>query len=167
MKARLSRPEHKLRHCGAFIASTTRILTHLMPVMTEQPDHSVSLGDSFTSSTRIRFSVHNGAAIQQSRPFRRDAIRKRWRLRQQRCLEVASRPAMLAQSMGRVGLIDVTVGNAARLGASQRSTTRRCASHHIAPRPSNPVLSEAANGFVDDEGQVRWIVPRGRISLPG
>jgi hypothetical protein len=38
---------------------------------------------------------------------------------------------MLAWSMGRVGLIDITVGNAARLGASQRSTTRRCASHHI------------------------------------
>jgi hypothetical protein len=34
--------------------------------------------------------------------------------------------------MGRVGLIDITVGNAGRLGASQRSTTRRCASHHIA-----------------------------------
>jgi hypothetical protein len=25
---------------------------------TEQPDHSASLGDSITSSTRIRFSVH-------------------------------------------------------------------------------------------------------------
>lgn len=35
--------------------------------------------------------------------------------------------------MRRVGLIDITVGNAARLGASQRSTTRRCASHHVAP----------------------------------
>jgi hypothetical protein len=34
--------------------------------------------------------------------------------------------------MGCVGLIDITVGNAARLGASQRSTKRRCASHHIA-----------------------------------
>jgi hypothetical protein len=34
--------------------------------------------------------------------------------------------------MRRVGLIDITVGNAARLGAPQRSTTRRCASHHIA-----------------------------------
>jgi len=34
--------------------------------------------------------------------------------------------------MRRVGLIDITVGNAARLGASQRSTMRRCASHHIA-----------------------------------
>jgi hypothetical protein len=53
-------------------------------------------------------------------------------IRQQRCLEVASRPAMSPWSMGRVGLIDITVGNAARLGASQRSTTRRCASHHIA-----------------------------------
>src|SRR6202161_3743844 len=31
-----------------------------------------------------------------------------------------------------VGLIDITVGNAARLGASQRSTTRSCASHHLA-----------------------------------
>jgi hypothetical protein len=34
--------------------------------------------------------------------------------------------------MRRVGLVDITVGNATRLGASQRSTTRRCASHHIA-----------------------------------
>jgi hypothetical protein len=39
---------------------------------------------------------------------------------------------MLGSSMRRVGLIDITVGNATRLGASQRSTTRRCASHHIA-----------------------------------
>src|SRR5260370_19316292 len=29
---------------------------------TEQPDHSASLGDSITSSTRIRFSVYTGAA---------------------------------------------------------------------------------------------------------
>jgi transposase len=29
---------------------------------TEQPDHSASLGDSGASSTRIRFSVHTGAA---------------------------------------------------------------------------------------------------------
>src|SRR5437588_10242505 len=28
---------------------------------TEQPDHSASLGDSITSSTRIRFSVHAGS----------------------------------------------------------------------------------------------------------
>src|SRR5258708_27639560 len=39
--------------------------------------------------------------------------------------------------MRRVGLIDITVGNAARLGASQRSTTRRCASHHIATQRAN------------------------------
>ncbi len=39
---------------------------------------------------------------------------------------------MLGSSMRRVGLVDITVGNATRLGASQRSTTRRCASHHIA-----------------------------------
>src|ERR1700730_9118074 len=37
--------------------------------------------------------------------------------------------------MRRVGLIDITVGNAARLGASQRSTTRRCASHHNSTQP--------------------------------
>jgi hypothetical protein len=30
---------------------------------TEQPDHSASLGDSITSSTRIRFSVHTGYGI--------------------------------------------------------------------------------------------------------
>jgi hypothetical protein len=29
---------------------------------TEQPDHSASLGDSITASTRIRFSVHTGCA---------------------------------------------------------------------------------------------------------
>jgi hypothetical protein len=29
--------------------------------VTEQPDHSASLGDSITSSTRIRFSVHTMA----------------------------------------------------------------------------------------------------------
>src|SRR5258708_9548083 len=29
---------------------------------TEKPDHSASLGDSITSSTRMRFSVHTGAA---------------------------------------------------------------------------------------------------------
>jgi hypothetical protein len=39
---------------------------------------------------------------------------------------------MLGSSMRRVGLIDITVGNATRLGASQRSAKRRCASHHIA-----------------------------------
>jgi hypothetical protein len=30
---------------------------------TKQPDHSASLGDSITSSTRIRFSVHTGNGI--------------------------------------------------------------------------------------------------------
>ena len=30
---------------------------------TEQPDHSASLGDSITSSTRIRFSVHTTHAL--------------------------------------------------------------------------------------------------------
>src|SRR5450631_3021091 len=34
---------------------------------TEQPDHSASLGDSITSSTRIRFSVHTGIAQASSR----------------------------------------------------------------------------------------------------
>src|SRR6266478_8420539 len=29
---------------------------------TEQPDHSANLGDSITSSTRIRFSVHTAAS---------------------------------------------------------------------------------------------------------
>lgn len=30
---------------------------------TEQPDHSASLGDSITSSTQIRFSVHTGGIV--------------------------------------------------------------------------------------------------------
>ena len=37
---------------------------------TEQPEHSASLGDSITPSTRIRFSVHT--AISQSRKRRRN-----------------------------------------------------------------------------------------------
>jgi hypothetical protein len=35
---------------------------------TEQPDHSASLCDSITSSTRIRFSVHTGTGRTASRP---------------------------------------------------------------------------------------------------
>src|SRR5882672_6108039 len=34
---------------------------------TEQPDHFASLGDSITSSTRIRFSVHTGAGAPEKR----------------------------------------------------------------------------------------------------
>ena len=34
---------------------------------TEQPDHSASLSDSTTSSTRIRFSVHTGADLSGSK----------------------------------------------------------------------------------------------------
>ena len=30
---------------------------------TKQPDHSASLGDSITASTRIRFSVHTGRGV--------------------------------------------------------------------------------------------------------
>ena len=33
---------------------------------TEQPDHSASLGDSITASTRIRFSVHTGLQTSQN-----------------------------------------------------------------------------------------------------
>jgi hypothetical protein len=39
---------------------------------------------------------------------------------------------ILESSIRRVGLIDITVGNATCLGASQRSATRRSASQHIA-----------------------------------
>src|SRR6476646_4924454 len=40
---------------------------------TEQPDHSASLGDSITSSTRIRFSVHTGAGWRQIQRIMPDA----------------------------------------------------------------------------------------------
>jgi DNA-binding CsgD family transcriptional regulator len=40
---------------------------------TEQPDHSASLGDSITSSTRIRFSVYTTALIVHLIPVRRSA----------------------------------------------------------------------------------------------
>jgi hypothetical protein len=47
----------------------------------EQPDHSASLGDSVTSSTRIRFSVHTGdpalgAGLNHPHPARKDEIRE-------------------------------------------------------------------------------------------
>jgi hypothetical protein len=35
---------------------------------TEQPDHSASLGDSITSSTRIRFSVHTSWVLSSAVP---------------------------------------------------------------------------------------------------
>jgi len=54
------------------------------------------------------------------------------RLWQQGCLEVASRLHHVGVVDESVGLIDITVGNATRLGASQRSATRRSASQHIA-----------------------------------
>ena len=39
---------------------------------------------------------------------------------------------MLESSIRRVGLVDVTAGNATRLGASQRSATLRVATHRYA-----------------------------------
>src|SRR3984893_14483435 len=54
---------------------------------TEQPDHSASLGDSITSSTRIKFSVHTGrsAAPFQSTTakscFRTSSLTRRSKLR--------------------------------------------------------------------------------------
>ena len=45
---------------------------------TEQSDHSASLGDSITSSTRIRFSVHTGRKKgRQVRPVRAELSRVR------------------------------------------------------------------------------------------
>src|SRR5258708_37203449 len=57
---------------------------------------------------------------------------------------------MLGSSMRRVGLIDITVGNATRLGASQRSAKRRCASHHIATQRLSRWGSPAARAFSAD-----------------
>ena len=46
---------------------------------TEQPDHSASLGDPITSSTRIRFSVHSAILVERGfskfKQFRRVATR--------------------------------------------------------------------------------------------
>src|SRR5260370_8758421 len=57
---------------------------------------------------------------------------------------------MLGSSVRRVGLIDITVGNATRLGASQRSATRRSASHHIATQRLSRWGSPAARAFSAD-----------------
>src|SRR5712664_449494 len=57
--------------------------------------------------------------------------RKSWRVWQQGWLEVAWRPAMLAQSMRRVGLIDTMVGNAcasAHRNVPPRDAARRTTS---------------------------------------
>jgi len=86
-------------------------------------------------------------------------IRKRCRLRQQHCLEVASRPVISAWVIGRVGLIDITVGNAARLGASQRSTTRRCASHQIATQSASRwEHPRGSRAFSADGLQVAYLI---------
>jgi len=47
---------------------------------TEQPDHSTSLGDSITSSTRMRFSVHTATYATRSRPSPNNAAwpRQTW-----------------------------------------------------------------------------------------
>jgi hypothetical protein len=50
--------------------------------------------------------------------------------------------------MRRVGLIDITAGNATRFGASQRSATRRCASHHIATQRLSRWGSPAARARI-------------------
>src|SRR5712692_1698083 len=52
---------------------------------TEQPDHSASLGDSITSSTRIRFSVHTASRLAKRHaifrmPLLRDTSRQCWLL---------------------------------------------------------------------------------------
>ena len=60
--------------------------------------------------------------FRQSRLFRRD--RKRWRLRQQRCLEVVSRP-------GHVNVVDET-RRTYRLHGRQRGAPRRIATFHHA-----------------------------------
>src|SRR6266403_3081756 len=67
---------------------------------------------------------------------------------------------ILGSSMGRVGLIDITVGNATRLGASQRSTTRRCASHHIATQRANRWGHPAALAFSADGHPQAPVAPR-------
>src|SRR5260370_15126363 len=48
---------------------------------TEQPDHSASLGDSITSSTQIKFSVHTGRAVSVFLFFNRQWFPVRRRLR--------------------------------------------------------------------------------------
>ena len=56
--------------------------------------------------------------------------------------------------MRRVGLIEIMVGNAERLGASQRSTTRRCASHHIATQHVGLTTRRYASGEIDWTGRI-------------
>jgi hypothetical protein len=67
---------------------------------------------------------------------------------------------MLGSSMRRVGLIDITVGNATRLGASQRSATRRSASHHIATQRLSRWGSPAARAFSADGLPQAPVAPR-------
>src|SRR5437879_7844181 len=49
---------------------------------TEQPDHSASLGDSITSSARIRFSVHTSDARHaRTKPIKGCSELKSWAMR--------------------------------------------------------------------------------------
>src|ERR1700724_4123849 len=72
-------------------------------------------------------------------------------------------------SMRRVGLIDITVGNATRLGASQRSTTRRCASHYIATQRANRLEHPAALARLARTVTLKrlWHVQRAHSLSPG
>ncbi len=79
---------------------------------------------------------------------------------QQRCLEVALRLHHVGSSMRRVGLIDITVGNATRLGASQRSAKRRCASHHIATQRLSRWGSPAARARLARMVPLKRLWPR-------
>src|SRR5712672_620111 len=56
---------------------------------TEQPDHSASLGDSITSSTRIRFSVHTTTP----RTGRAAAVESDW------CVQVNKRTKFRSESL--------------------------------------------------------------------
>src|ERR1700722_15841583 len=74
--------------------------------------------------------------------------------------------------MRRVGLIDITVGNATHVCASQRSTTRRNASHHIATQRANRWGTPAVRARLAQTGTLKrlWLrdgdVQRAHSLLP-
>src|SRR5882757_7424775 len=67
---------------------------------TEQPDHSASLGDSTTSSTQIKFSVHTSMAKYKTVAMSYGALRKE-------CLE-AVRQWPGCETVGGIQIIRVT-----------------------------------------------------------
>jgi len=107
-----------------------------------QRDHSASLGDSITSSTRIRFSVHTGAA-RTMRPRRADRATRAWRHRSDRSPGSWHEPSHPV--LRRRGCADCAVASARH----RIHLARHRAPRTTTPPAKSPVLRDKTELHVD------------------